>query len=617
MRLSTTRDRDETRAIAVLHAALDAGVTFLDTADAYCLDHTDIGHNERLIARALATWPGDRSRIVVATKGGLTRPNGQWVADGRAKHLTAACDASRRALGVERIPLYQLHAPDPRTPLETSVRALAALKRAGAVERIGLCNVSRGQIEAARRITDIDSVQVELSVYHDQSILSGVVAWCASHVVQLIAHRPLGGAEKQRRLHRDPLLIELARRHGVEPHDIALAWLLDLDPVVLPIPGPTRVETATRVARAWSLQLTDEDRARLDARVPAAASVRARAAATPVKATSPAAGELVLVMGLPAAGKSTLARALVDSGYTRLNRDEDRGSLQGVVARLESAIAAGATRIVVDNTYVTRQSRATILRTARRLGLRVRGRWLTTSVEDAQTNAVWRMLSKYGRLLDPEAMREASKRDPGVIGPGVVFRYQRQLEPPEMAEGFDSIDHVPFVRAAPTSSSRRALIVWADGVLRRSRSGWRTPRSLDDLEVPTQHGDMLRRFADDGWTPIALGWRPEISEGTMTAGDATAIDQRMSELLGVAIESYACPHSAGPPICWCRKPLPGLAVMMVLRHGLDPYRCLYVGSGPQDPGFARRLGFQYADAAEVFGPLQTTRRSSDHRGTPK
>jgi aryl-alcohol dehydrogenase-like predicted oxidoreductase len=147
MRLSTDPARDEGAALAVLHAALDAGVTLLDTSDAYCRDEADAGHNERLIAQALKTWRGDRARVLVATKGGLRRPAGRWVADGRAKHLAAACDASRRALGVDRIALYQLHAPDPRTPLATSVRALEALKRDGAIEAIGLCNVSVRQIE--------------------------------------------------------------------------------------------------------------------------------------------------------------------------------------------------------------------------------------------------------------------------------------------------------------------------------------------------------------------------------------------------------------------------------------------------------------------------------------
>src|SRR6185295_11549753 len=127
------------------------------------------------------------SRILVATKGGMTRPKGSWVADGRARHLVAACEASRRALGVDRIDLYQLHAPDPRTPLSTSVRALAALKRDGLIEHIGLCNVNVGQIEQARRIVDIAAVQVEMSVWHDDNVLSGVAGYCVTNGIRLLA----------------------------------------------------------------------------------------------------------------------------------------------------------------------------------------------------------------------------------------------------------------------------------------------------------------------------------------------------------------------------------------------------------------------------------------------
>src|SRR5262245_29625148 len=133
MRLSTEPERDEARGLAVLQAALATGVTLFDSADVYCRDDSELGHNERLIARALGSWRGDRARIQIATKGGLTRPGGGWAPDGRARHLRAACEASRRALGVERIDLYQLHAPDPATPLSTSVRALAALKRDGLI----------------------------------------------------------------------------------------------------------------------------------------------------------------------------------------------------------------------------------------------------------------------------------------------------------------------------------------------------------------------------------------------------------------------------------------------------------------------------------------------------
>src|SRR5262245_15676613 len=434
-RRSTSPDRDEDRAIGILHAALDAGATLLDTADAYCLDESDVRHNERLVARALQTWPGDRSRVIVATKGGLTRPGGHWVPDGRATHLMTACEASRRALGVPRIPLYQLHAPDPRTPLATSVRALAALKDAGAIERIGLCNVSRGQIEMAREITSIDTVQVELSVFRDREILSGVVRYCTDHGIQLIAHRPLGGVRKLRVLERDPVLIELANRHGVTPQDIALAWLLGLSTVVVPIPGPTRVETARRLRQAYQVQFTDDDWVQLDQRVPAGAKLRRSPAANARVEVSPTTGEIVLIMGLPAAGKSTLAQSFVQRGFIRLNRDEMGGSLASLASRLQAIVSSGNTQLepfslppnanpasiagrseelrpqarnrtvrtalVADNTYATRQARAAMLDAARQLGLRVRGLWLTTGMEDAQTNAVSRMLSRYGRLLEP------------------------------------------------------------------------------------------------------------------------------------------------------------------------------------------------------------------------
>jgi aryl-alcohol dehydrogenase-like predicted oxidoreductase/histidinol phosphatase-like enzyme len=601
MRLSTSPERDAERAIAVLHAALDAGATFLDTADAYCLDESDVGHNERLIARALASWSGDRSRITVATKGGLTRPGGQWIPDGRATHLTSACDTSRRALGVDRIALYQLHAPDPRTPLATSVRALAGLKRAGSIDRIGLCNVSRGQIEMAQEITSIDAVQVELNVFRDREILSGVVRYCIDHGIQLIAHRPLGGVKKQRPLERDPVLADLARKHGVTPQDIALAWLLDLAALVLPIPGPTRIETAGRIAHAYRVQLTDDDRVRLEERVPASARLRSSPGAQATPAPSRVAGEIVLIMGLPAAGKSTLAQSFLQQGYTRLNRDETGGSLQALSSRLTAVVASGATRFVADNTYITRQSRASILDAADRLGLSVRGLWLATGIDDALTNAASRMVSRYGRLLEPEEIRQTSKRDPGVFAPGVLFRFQRELELPEASEGFARIEHVPFVRQTDPSWSNRAVILRADGVLRRSRAGDRTPRSVDDLEVPAGAGNVLRRVSEDGYLIIALGWRPEIAAGTITPETAAAIDLRMTEQLGISIDTLDCPHRAGPPICWCRKPLPGLGVLCVHWHRLDPGQCLYVGTGTQDPVFARRCGFQYVEADGFFG----------------
>jgi len=590
MRLSTDPDRDDDRAAAVLHAALDAGVTLLDTADAYCLDEHDIGHNERLIARALSTWPGDRSRITVATKGGMTRPEGRWEPDGRAKHLRAACERSRQALGVDRIALYQLHAPDPRTPLSTSVKALAALQRDGLIDRIGLSNVTIGQIEEARRITDIAAIQIELSVWNDSSILSGVVAYCIANSLRLLAYRPLSGRRSQARTKNDPVLQRIAAGHGVSPFDIAIAWLTHLSDVIVPLPGVTRIETAIAAARAQQIVLTDADRTLLDEAFPAARLLRAD---RPVLPPSPHGAEVVIVMGLPGAGKTTLTEQFLADGYQRINRDETGGTLRSLTADLDRALAAGASRIVLDNTYVSRKSRAEVLQTAAAHRVPVRCVWLSTPADEAQVNAASRLVSRYGRLPADEELASLRKQDVAVFLPAVQFRYQRELEPPTESEGFAKIEVRPFVRRTPDDYTNRAIVVWCEDVLLKSKTGHRTPVDPDDVEIDEALAAALRRDREEGHLILALSWQPEIAAGTRTTADVEAVFARMNALAGLPIEVEYCPHAAGPPRCWCRKPLPGLGVLLIHRHRLDPAQCVYIGSGAADPGFARKLGFVY------------------------
>jgi aryl-alcohol dehydrogenase-like predicted oxidoreductase/histidinol phosphatase-like enzyme/predicted kinase len=600
MRLSTERVRDPDRGVALLHEAFDAGVNFLDTADAYCWDATESGHNERLIGRALQSWTGDRSPIVIATKGGLTRPAGNWIADGRARHLAAACEASRQALGLERLPLYQLHAPDPRTPVSTSVRALDSLKRDGLIDAIGLCNVNVGQIEQAREITEIASVQVELSIWCDDSLMNGVAEYCFDNGIRLIAHRPLGGTSRRQRMLRDDVLAEVASRHGATVFEIALAWLMDLSPLVLPIPGPTRIEHVRSIVRARRIELTDDDRLRLDERLPAGQAVRFRNRVKQERPPEEAGREVLLIMGIPGAGKSTVANGLVEEGYARLNRDQFGGSLTALMPELESLSASGASHVVLDNTYGSRKSRAEVVRAAWKLGFPVRCLSLDTSLEDAQVNAATRMFSRYGRLLEPDEIKSAARKDPGAFAPSVQFRHQRELERPHPSEGFSRIDVRRFERRRDPAFTGRALIVWIDGVLLRSRSGRRSPASPDDVEVVAERGEVLRRYQSDGWIVSGLSWQPEIAGKTRTSDDVQAVFARMRELLNISIDIEFCAHGAGPAACWCRKPLPGLGVVLIQRHRLDPSRCLYVGTGVQDPGFARRLGFQYRDADEFF-----------------
>ena len=214
-------------------AAADAGVTVFDTARSY-------EGNEQLLARALR---GRDVRIV--TKGGMARPEGRWVPDGRARVLRADCEASLAALDGLPIDLYLVHAPDPRTSWQTTIRALARLANEGLVRHVGVANVNRRQLDEALELAPVAAVQVALNVYDDRAIRGGVVARCEERGLAVIAHSPLGGPRRIARLRRD----EALRRDGASPEQVALAWVLGVSPAVVAIPG-ARSADAVRSAVA-------------------------------------------------------------------------------------------------------------------------------------------------------------------------------------------------------------------------------------------------------------------------------------------------------------------------------------------------------------------------------
>lgn len=264
MHLSLETRPPESQALAVLHAVFDAGVTLVDTADVYSLNQDDIGHNERLIAGALRGWSGSREQIVVATKGGLVRPGGRWETDGRPEQLRSACERSLRALGVERIDLYQLHAPDPRVPLEESVGALAELRRAGKIRWSGLSNVSVDEIERARAIVPVLTVQNRLNPFFREALTSGVVEYCARNGIGFLAYSPTGGGRLNLKLPAHPVLAPMAARLGFSPHALVLAWVASKSPIVIPIPSARRVEHALDSVAAADVEVPEEDLSAID-----------------------------------------------------------------------------------------------------------------------------------------------------------------------------------------------------------------------------------------------------------------------------------------------------------------------------------------------------------------
>ncbi|QHC69082.1 aldo/keto reductase [Rathayibacter sp. VKM Ac-2801] len=258
---------DRERSIATIHAALDAGVTLIDTADAYHLaTQDDLGHNEVLIAEALRSYGGDTSAVLVATKGGhLRREPGPWDQDGRPEYLKEAARASAKRLGVDAIGLYQYHRPDPTVPYADSIGALAELLDEGVVLRAGISNADPDQIREAHGILGERLVSVQNQFSPSFRSSEPELELCAELGLAFLPWSPLGGISSAGELgSRYSAFAAVAEARGVTPQVVCLAWELAKAPVVLPIPGASRPESIRDSATAADLELTAEELASLD-----------------------------------------------------------------------------------------------------------------------------------------------------------------------------------------------------------------------------------------------------------------------------------------------------------------------------------------------------------------
>lgn len=258
MPLSIQDRPDESKAMAVIEKALALGVKLIDTADVYCLDDSEIGHNERLIQQVIAK-ENLAEDLLVATKGGLERPEGQWVVNGSPEHLVKACDKSLQALQVERIELYQLHAPDPSVPFLESVGQLRELQDQGKIHHIGLSNVEVHHIEKAQTITEIVSVQNRCNVHDLRAFHQGVIPYCQAHKIAFLAYSPVGGRHGKEFVEKDIYLNDMANQYQVTPYQIALAWLLAQSEVIFAIPGASRQKSIEDSWATLALNLAPED----------------------------------------------------------------------------------------------------------------------------------------------------------------------------------------------------------------------------------------------------------------------------------------------------------------------------------------------------------------------
>ncbi|MCA9176722.1 MAG: HAD-IIIA family hydrolase [Planctomycetales bacterium] len=623
LRLSTEGRPDACSAERLIHFALLCGIRLLDTADVYGLDERDLHYGERLARRVLEQWSADGAeRVRVITKVGLTRRGTRWMPNGRPEHLRASVQRSLEALGQSQLELLLLHARDPQVPYEETLQALAELQHEGLVRHLGLCNTSVLAIEQAQRHFPVSCVQNELSVLQRRSGADGLLRWTGDAGIPFLAHRPLGGHKNVHRIPKSKVLQPLAERHGATPHQVALAALLEAADHVLPIVGATRGESVMSSIGALGLKLDVSDRTALAVSysfAPASDSLsdsisalqeanlgssgRVMVGAQAVQRLAPNCGpsqspEVVLLMGIQGAGKSEQVAAYLEAGYARLNRDELGGTLDGLVPRLVSLLAGGANRVVLDNTYPTRISRAPVIAAARGFGVPVRCRLMDTSLPDAQWNIAQRMTQRYGVPLGPEELKRFGKQDPNLPPPQALLRWLGSYEPPQWDEGFAAIDVVSFVRRRDPEHRHKGLLLDVDGTLRATLSGAFYPRHPDDQRLLPGRRETLRRWVDDGYRLFFVSNQSGVASGQLSLPVMQACFLRTAQLLDLPVQEISyCPHPARPVGCFCRKPAPGLGAYLIQRHQLDIDQLVMVGDMESDAEFANNIGadFHYAD----------------------
>lgn len=323
---------------------------------------------------------------------------------------------------------------------------------------------------------------------------------------------------------------------------------------------------------------------------------------------------IIMIMGYPAAGKTTRAKKYEKRGFIRLNRDEIGGTLDDLVLNAKKFYTQGFRNFVFDNTYPSVKSRKTVIDWAKKATLPIHCEWIgapknednnnvmntsITDIELAFFNAARRMVQKYGKLLSHYEMNLAD--DPNIFPVAALYSYKSLFEPPTAEEGFTSIRKLEFkLQLDEDLYENKAIILDYDGTLRVTKSGKKYPLDTEDIKILPGRSEILKQWQENGYILLGVSNQSAIGKGEISEGTAVECFQMTNYLLGLNIDYSYCPHSAFPINCYCRKPMPGLGVELIEDYKLDPKQCIMVGDLNSDKTFAKRCGFKFVHSTQFF-----------------
>jgi HAD superfamily hydrolase (TIGR01662 family) len=308
--------------------------------------------------------------------------------------------------------------------------------------------------------------------------------------------------------------------------------------------------------------------------------------------------EVVMVCGYPASGKSTVTKKLAEKGYSILNRDTEGGTIAQLLPKMEALLNDNKS-VILDNLFPTIESRKPFVDLAKSRGVDISCTVMSTTIEEATFNFVQRAIGILGEFPTPEAIKKAKHTN--VFPPLVMFKYKKDFQKPTTAEGFKSVETFKFSRNDDPSFTNKAVILDYDGTLRECIGGnGKYPTAKEQIEIKENRKAILDRYKSNGYLLLGMSNQSGVHKGDLTNEVAHELFQHTNKLLDVEIEYNFCPHQSAPISCYCRKPMQGKAVEMILKHKLKRQDCIMVGDFTSDKTFATRAGFQYVDQAEFF-----------------